>query len=54
MGVLKRDFLPEQLASELDANKIDASIAVQADQSEQETLFLLDLAKRSRRIAGVV
>ena len=54
MGVLKRDFLPEQLASELDANKMDASIAVQADQSEQETLFLLDLAKRSRRIAGVV
>jgi L-fuconolactonase len=54
MGVLQRDFLPEQLASELDANKIDASIAVQADQSEQETLFLLDLAKRSRRIAGVV
>jgi L-fuconolactonase len=54
MGVLKRDFLPEQLASELDANKMDASIAVQADQSEQETLFLLELAKRSRRIAGVV
>jgi L-fuconolactonase len=54
MAVLKRDFLPEQLASELDANKMDASIAVQADQSEQETLFLLELAKRSRRIAGVV
>jgi len=54
MGVLKRDFLPEQLAAELDANNMDACIAVQADQSEQETLFLLDLAKRSRRIAGVV
>jgi L-fuconolactonase len=54
MGVLKRDFLPEQLASELDGNGMDASIAVQADQSEQETLFLLNLAKRSRRIAGVV
>jgi L-fuconolactonase len=54
MGVLKRDFLPEQLASELDATKMDASIAVQADPSEQETLFLLDLAKQSRRIAGVV
>ena len=54
MSVLKRNFLPEQLAAELDANKMDASIAVQADQSEQETLFLLDLAKRSRRIAGVV
>ena len=54
MSVLKRDFLPEELAGALHANKIDASIAVQADQSEQETLFLLDLAKRSRSIAGVV
>jgi L-fuconolactonase len=52
--VLKRDFLPEELAGELDAAKIGASIAVQADQSEQETLFLLDLATRSRSIAGVV
>jgi len=54
MGPLKRDFLPEDLTSELDANGIDASIAVQADQSEEETLFLLDLAERERRIAGVV
>jgi L-fuconolactonase len=54
MGLLKRDFLPKDLASELDANGIDASIAVQADQSEEETLFLLDLAERGRRIAGVV
>ena len=54
MGVLKRDFLPEELAGELDAAKIGASIAVQADESEQETWFLLDLATRSRSIAGVV
>jgi L-fuconolactonase len=54
MRVLKRDFLPDELAVDLDANGIDASIAVQADQSEQETLFLLDLAERSDRIAGVV
>jgi L-fuconolactonase len=54
MVVLKRDFLPEALAGELHANHIGASVAVQADQSEQETLFLLDLAKRSRSIAGVV
>ncbi len=54
MGVLKHDFLPEELAFEFDANGIDASVAVQADQSERETLFLLDLAKRSTRIAGVV
>jgi L-fuconolactonase len=54
MWPLKRDFLPEDLASELDNNGIDASIAVQADQSEEETLFLLDLAERARGIAGVV
>jgi len=54
MRVLKRDFLPDELAVALGANGIDASIAVQADQSEQETLFLLDLAERSNRVAGVV
>jgi L-fuconolactonase len=54
MSILKRDFLPEEYADECDSNGIDASIAVQADQSEDETLFLLDLAKQSERIAGVV
>ena len=54
MSVLRRDFLPEELARECEANGIDASIAVQADQSEEETLFLLDLAKDHPRIAGVV
>jgi len=50
---LGRDFLPEELAGALHANKIDASIAVQADQLAQETLFLLDLAKRSRSLVSV-
>jgi L-fuconolactonase len=54
MSVLRRDFLPEELARECEANGIDASIAVQADQSEDETLFLLDLAKDNPRVAGVV
>src|ERR1700731_246768 len=54
MAVLKRDFLPEHLAAELDANGIDASIAVQADQSENETLFLLGLAQNNSRVAGIV
>ena len=54
MGALKRDFLPAGLAAQLDANNIDASIAVQADQSELETLFLLELAKDTQRIAAVV
>jgi hypothetical protein len=40
MAVLKRDFLPDELNRELAADGIDASIAVQADQSAEETLFL--------------
>ena len=54
MAALKHDFLPEQFAAECAANNIDASVAVQADQSENETNFLLELAKRNDRIAGVV
>jgi len=54
MAVLKRNFLPEQFAAECATNGIDSSVAVQADQSEDETNFLLELAKRSDRIAGVV
>src|SRR4029077_9099887 len=44
MSPLKRDFLPEEFERECDANGIEGSIAVQADQSEDETHFLLDLA----------
>jgi L-fucono-1,5-lactonase len=54
MSVLKRDFLPQNLLSELAANGVDASIAVQASQSEDETLFLLECAERHPEIAGVV
>ena len=54
MSVLKHDFLPENLEEERKANGIDATIAVQADQSEEETLFLLQLAARNSSIAGVV
>jgi L-fuconolactonase len=54
MALLKRDFLPEHLAPELVANGIDASIAVQTDQSEAETMFLLDLAEKNKLIAGIV
>src|SRR5207253_1918722 len=54
MAVLKRDFLPDDVAAELKANGIESSIAVQADQSENETICLLDLAEKNERIAGVV
>src|ERR1700748_1268131 len=54
MSAIRRDFLPADLAPELDAAGVDATIAVQADQSESETEFLLGLAEGNRRIAGVV
>ncbi len=54
MSVLKRDFLPSDLLPELSANGIDGTIAVQADQSERETQFLLDLAAQQSAILGVV
>lgn len=54
MGVLKRDFLPQHLLPELAASGMGASIAVQADQSERETMFLLDCAAEHPQIAGVV
>src|SRR5579872_6814077 len=54
MSAIRRDFLPGDLAPVLDANGVDATIAVQADQSEAETEFLLGLAEGNPRIAGVV
>jgi L-fuconolactonase len=54
MQVLRRDFLPAELMREMAANGVDGSIAVQADQSEAETDFLLDLAAQKQAITGVV
>jgi L-fuconolactonase len=54
MSLLKRDFLPDDLIPELQANHVEGSIAVQADQSEQETKFLLDLASRFSVVKGVI
>ena len=54
MRAIRRDFLPADLAPECAANRIDGTIAVQTDQSEEETLFLLELAQEDPMIAGVV
>lgn len=54
MAAIRRDFLPGDLVPELDANGVEATVAVQADQSEAETEFLLGLAEGNKRIAGVV
>jgi L-fuconolactonase len=54
MKVIQRDFLPEELKPILDENGINGCVAVQADQSEAETLFLLELAENNDFIKGVV
>lgn len=54
MTVIQRDFLPEDIKPLLQENGIDGCIAVQADQSEDETHFLLELAKDNDFIKGVV
>lgn len=54
MKVIQRNFLPKDIAPILKANAIDGCIAVQADQSETETHFLLQLANETHFIKGVV
>ena len=54
MQAIRRDFLPGDLEGVLAANGVHGCIAVQADQSEAETEFLLDLAGRHSFIKGVV
>ncbi len=54
MKVIQRDFFPDDLAPLLKENNIDGCMAVQADQSEYETNFLLDLANQHTFIKGVV
>jgi L-fuconolactonase len=53
-GVLYRNFLPTDLAEALRANKVDATILVQAAATESETHYLLELAHTHSFIAGVV
>jgi L-fuconolactonase len=54
MDVIRRDFMPEDLKPLLDQSHVSGCIAVQADQSEAETRFLLSLADQHAFIQGVV
>jgi len=54
MKPIQRDFMPDDLKPELEKHGIEGCIAVQADQSEYETRFLLDLAKDYPWIKKVV
>ncbi len=54
MAGIRRDFLPEDLDSELSESKFDGSVAVQARQTLDETRWLLELAEATPKIFGVV
>lgn len=54
MKILQADFTPDELEVELLKNGVTGCVAVQADQSEQETEFLLALAQKYSFIKGVV
>ena len=54
MSVLRRDFLAEDLEREVRAAAVEATIAVQARQTIEETRWLLSLASEHAVIEGVV
>ena len=54
MSILQRNFLPNDISYTLKQNNFDGAIAVQADQSHQETSFLVELAEVYKMIKGVV
>lgn len=54
MMVIRKDFLPNDYSLVIGENSIDGCIAIQADQSDEETVFLLNIAKENTFIRGVV
>lgn len=54
MAVLRKDFLPEELANRLQLSDFRGSVAVQARQTLSETRWLLELADTYPLIKGVV
>lgn len=54
MAVLKNNFMPADLEPLLKSNGVDACVAVQAEESEEENNFLLQLAEENNFIKAVV
>lgn len=54
MRIIRKNFLPSDLLPLLKENNIDGTIAIQADQSELETEFLLSLSEKNDFIKAVV
>jgi len=53
MQVIRRDFTPGDFLKAAN-EQVTGTVAVQADESDSETIFLLDLAERHDFIKGVV
>jgi L-fuconolactonase len=54
LAAIRQDFLPADLAREIQAAGVDAVVSVQARQTLEETRWLLDLAAQNDFVAGVV
>ena len=54
MSILRQDFSPTQVQPLMLEKGIEGCVAVQADQTEDETHYLLDLANKYSIIKGVV
>lgn len=54
MSELRRDFVTDDLKRELAAANVNATVVVQARQSDEETRWLLSLARETPEIVGVV
>ncbi len=54
MQALWRDYLPRDLEADMRANGVGATIAVQARQDDDETRWLLKLARTTPFVKGVV
>lgn len=54
MSVIRRDYMPSDLQKVYAAHSVDGCVAVQADQTLEETDFLLNLTKEHDFIKGIV
>src|SRR5690606_3131844 len=54
MAKIRRDFMPQDLKPILEENNVEGCISIQADETEEETAFLLELASTNTYIKGVV
>ncbi len=53
-SIVRRNYLPSDLASNLEAVGVTRTVLVQANQTQEEAKFLLDLADAVELVAGVV